>query len=134
MTDQPLAWLPNILAVAEKIADGSLETDWIKQRRNPDAYVGALKVEVFEILLSDEARWEMRRELMARPSLVEALELFLHCVRNVAVAAVANPQSRLRGYFVRRDRPLRMFLESKSWLELRELAVAVSSAAREAGF
>ena len=133
MTDERLEWLPNILALAGRIGDGSLEADWIKQRRNPISSVGSLKVEVFETLLSDEARWAMRRELTAVPSLVEALELFLHCLRKVGVTAAANPQSRLRGLFIRRDRPLRVFLKSENWLELRELAVAVSSTARDAG-
>ena len=133
MADDDLEWLPNILALAGRIANGSLEADWIKERRDPVLSVGMLKVDVFETLLSDESRWVMRRELMAAPSLVEALELFLHCVRNVSVAAAANPQRRFRSLFARRDRQVRVFLESKNWLELRERAVAVSSTAREAG-
>jgi hypothetical protein len=133
MTDDRLEWLPNILALAEKVANGSLEADWIKESRNPALSVDMLKAEVFESLLSDEARWVMRRELMAAPSLVEALELFLHCLRNVAVAPAANRQRRFPGLFTRRDRPVREFLNSANWLELRELAGTVTSTARESG-
>jgi len=57
------------VALAEKVANGSLEADWIKESRNPALSVDMLKAEVFESLLSDEARWVMRRELMAAPSL-----------------------------------------------------------------
>lgn len=133
MTAKNLEWFPNILALAERIANGSLEADWIKECRNPALSVDMLKAEVFETLLSDEARWDMRRQLMAAPSLVEALELFLHCLRNVRVTAATNPPRIVTRLFSRRKRPIRVFLTSQDWLELRERALEVSSAAQGAG-
>jgi hypothetical protein len=40
---------------------------------------------------------------------------------------------RFPGLFTRRDRPVREFLNSANWLELRELAGTVTSTARESG-
>ena len=133
MTEENLEWLSNILALAERIANGSLEADWIKECLNPALSVGMLKAEVFQTLLSDEARWVMRRQFLAAPSLVEALELFLHCLRNVSVTAATDRPKLYTHLFSRRNWQMRVFLTSQHWLELRERAVEVSSAAREAG-
>jgi hypothetical protein len=133
MQDLRREWLPKILAIAEMISDGALEARWTDGLEHPTRSIIRLKFQVFDLLRFDEVRWEMRRQLMAFPSLIEELEIFLHCLRT----CVSEPPSRRAGpfsfAFARQDPATRLFLGSEYWADLKDRAAAVLAAARAAG-
>ena len=126
-----LEWLPQVLRWTDRIADGSFEAEWVK--RDPFASIQTLKREIFEVLVADEMRWDMRRELTSSPPLIEALELFLHHLKNARFAVPAKPGRGWRLVPGTLARSARAFSRSEQWVEVKELAAAVSAAGREAG-
>jgi hypothetical protein len=113
------------------VADGSFEAGWAKQ--DPLESVDRLKREIFEVLVADEVRWDMRRELTSSPPLIEALELFLHHLKNSRFGVPAARGRKWRWLAGTRARSARAFARSEQWTELKELAAAVSAAGRDAG-
>ena len=135
MIDFFRVWLPQIIGYAEWLQDGTFQKAWEEGDRSRTSvhYSDELYEQLFGDLHADEMMVEARSKLGHRPALLSALECFFRSLKRLDEWIEAHVDT---GSWGPQHIPptVRDIFHSEEWQATESSAMALMSAAAEAGF